>query len=453
MKKSIGNTHNFLIIIVLSILLLLMSCTDSYEGEKENAEEMEEVFGNWEVIKLIEGSGLPEERGADELIGSIFQLEKNKFTFNNSELTIDSPHYIKRAIDTKNMPFETKESYYIQVSQFYPNTKFYKVDRMKMILFYKDSYYELQHLPRLKEEEIEEKALKHRVKFSGEHMDQWGYQMFDGDDRYKLIYGEWKITSVINENDSSSVYEVGGIINFSKDSVWLDGEKIGSDYPNYEFTIAPSNEDLTKKLNLEGNYYVQFFVPGNKLLGDFYIKDDNTLFMKYDRLYMQLERIDHIPNYRQYYQCHIEEREYDIRKARYENMNYKLFYGEWVVESLMAESEKIEAVDTKAMLGRTISFDTAMFRFKKDTKGEVTIENPYYAFEIIPQNEHSFIKGMPDQKEIGLTGEFYTFVMVDQLPEKTGFFIRDDNSLIMYYKNGYYKLKRMSHIPDYGFGI
>ena len=131
----------------------------------------------------------------------------------------------------------------------------------------------------------------------------------------------------------------------------------------------------------------------------------------------------------------------------YGDSGYKLFFGKWQVSKLIAENIRFGARDIDQMIGVTFFFDwdSVSVNDKEITK------NPHFTINIIPFNPQPYIPYMPNQNDIGLTGEYYTYFYVDEMISEysVGFFIKDDMTLIMEYMEGYYEVNRVLHIPDH----
>lgn len=127
---------------------------------------------------------------------------------------------------------------------------------------------------------------------------------------------------------------------------------------------------------------------------------------------------------------------------------YKMFYGKWVVEKEIGESFRLEIEDTSDMLMKTFVFSRKKCMFYYDNE-EVQIDYPNYDIKIIPLDEKTmYFPYMPTMKEIGITGNYVTIfsVMGDY---DIYYILKDDDTLVMFYKNVYLELKRIEHEEGY----
>lgn len=127
---------------------------------------------------------------------------------------------------------------------------------------------------------------------------------------------------------------------------------------------------------------------------------------------------------------------------------YKIFYGKWVVEKEIGESYRLEIQDTSDMLMKTFVFSRKKCMFYYDNE-EVQIDYPNYDITIIPLDEKTmYFPYMPTMKEIGITSNYVTIfsAMGDY---DIYYILKDDNTLVMFYKNVYLELKRIEHEEGY----
>lgn len=134
---------------------------------------------------------------------------------------------------------------------------------------------------------------------------------------YKLFYGKWEITSVIegkNFNEENVGKYIGRIVEYREDCISVDGEEVIS-VPIYAYGIIPIDEYVDFScgyapnenfMNMESDYFVYVWVetclygeynPEDKVFKNFYIINDDMLVLDtYDGYYI-MERIEHIEDY------------------------------------------------------------------------------------------------------------------------------------------------------------
>lgn len=131
---------------------------------------------------------------------------------------------------------------------------------------------------------------------------------------------------------------------------------------------------------------------------------------------------------------------------------YVLFLGEWVVEDLLYQGKMSDPNwDIEKPIGVRLYFEDD----KILENDELAIENAEYVISILPKTDISFIQKMPNQEEMGIYGEYINFVDCighhtgNSIIQDYGFFVKDDDTLILFTMNSLFELKRLNHIPDY----
>lgn len=134
---------------------------------------------------------------------------------------------------------------------------------------------------------------------------------------YKLFYGKWEITSVIdgkNFDEENADKYIGRIVEYRADCILVDGEEVLV-APLYAYGIIPIEEyaDFSRGygpkesfINKESDYFVYVWIETclngeynteDKVFKHFYIINDNMLVLDtYDGYYV-MERIEHIEDY------------------------------------------------------------------------------------------------------------------------------------------------------------
>ncbi|WP_143320614.1 hypothetical protein [Clostridium sp. HBUAS56010] len=145
----------------------------------------------------------------------------------------------------------------------------------------------------------------------------------------------------------------------------------------------------------------------------------------------------------------------DLKEHNYDNLNtdrgYKILYGEWMVTESVGECYRIDTQDISDVIGKKFSFSFWKSHFYYQGE-EVNINYPRYEIITIPLDDNTtYFPYMPTMKEMGIVGNYVT-IFIPESAEKgydMCFMIKDDETLIMYYKDTYLELKRIKHIPDY----
>lgn len=126
---------------------------------------------------------------------------------------------------------------------------------------------------------------------------------------------------------------------------------------------------------------------------------------------------------------------------------YKLLYGEWLVEKKIGESYRLDIEDVSDVIGKTFVFfrqKAVLFCFNKATE----VDYPEYKITIIPLDKRTtYFPYMPTLNELGIVGSYVTIISVKGYD--VYFILKDDQSVIMFYKNAYLELQRIKHIEGY----
>ena len=138
---------------------------------------------------------------------------------------------------------------------------------------------------------------------------------------------------------------------------------------------------------------------------------------------------------------------------------YKLFFGEWEVSKIVGQHQTllVDINKAKRYLGKKVLFLQEKISFDNQVK----ITNPKYDLAVVPiiNQDKSYIEKMPSLKEIGINGEYFIYVYVNMYQENYSsflgdeFYIKDDKTLVAFYNDVYYELKRVSYIEDAEYGM
>lgn len=124
-----------------------------------------------------------------------------------------------------------------------------------------------------------------------------------------------------------------------------------------------------------------------------------------------------------------------------------MLYGTWVVGRKLGESYRFDIQEVSDVIGKTFMFSRGKANLHYYNQ-ELEINYPEYKIVIIPLDEETtYFPYMLTIREMGITGNYIILFSV------TGcdiyFIIKDDESLIMFYKDAYLELKRIDHIEGY----
>ncbi|MHB8131615.1 MAG: hypothetical protein ACYDEX_21750 [Mobilitalea sp.] len=135
---------------------------------------------------------------------------------------------------------------------------------------------------------------------------------------------------------------------------------------------------------------------------------------------------------------------------------YKMFYGEWEVTKIVGVDIRypnypIDMERAESLIGRRVSYTYQSFKLE-DVE---MLKDPIYTIEILPvEKNKSYIGGMPTLEEIGITGNYFAFISIHNVNDLLGdmdgteFYVKDDNTLILFERDVYYELKRISYIEN-----
>lgn len=146
------------------------------------------------------------------------------------------------------------------------------------------------------------------------------------------------------------------------------------------------------------------------------------------------------------------EEEHDYQKLN-TDWGYKILYGEWLVTKTIGENYRIDSQDVSDVIGKKFWFSASNSHFFYYNE-EVSINYPQYEIITIPlDDDTTYFPYMPTMKEMGILGD-YAVMFVPESAEcgyDMYFIIKDDETLMMYYKETYLELKRTKYIPNYEF--
>jgi len=142
----------------------------------------------------------------------------------------------------------------------------------------------------------------------------------------------------------------------------------------------------------------------------------------------------------------------DFSETKFQKDNtdrgYKMLYGEWLVEKKIGENRRLDIEDVSDVIGETFMFSRQRAVYSGCNK-EIEIDYPEYEITIIPLDEQTtYFPYMPTLNEMGITGSYVTIFHVDGGGD-IYFILKDDETVIMFYKEAYLELRRIGHIELY----
>lgn len=193
---------------------------------------------------------------------------------------------------------------------------------------------------------------------------------------------------------------------------------------------------------------------------DFMLIDDDTMLGDIIGRKVKLKRISHIENVEDKYIYNPDEQIEDIainlnEKPNY-NMGYKMFYGKWKANKILASPEIIDKdsdIAVKELLGDELN----ILRDEIQINGKLITGHPMYRISIIPlvSDNQIYIKGLPSIAELGIKAKYFIFVEVESMyahedykAPLNKFYIKDDETLIAEERGYYLELKRSEYIED-----
>jgi len=135
---------------------------------------------------------------------------------------------------------------------------------------------------------------------------------------------------------------------------------------------------------------------------------------------------------------------------------YKLFYGTWTVNKVICGKQirgiTFDIIDVKKFIGFKIKYSN----YSIEVNGQKKVDNPNYCIAVVPNQQNiTYIPGLPSFGELGFTGPYVSFVtanhsedLINEPFKFTQFYIKDDNTLILFDGGYLYELKRISHLED-----
>lgn len=150
--------------------------------------------------------------------------------------------------------------------------------------------------------------------------------------------------------------------------------------------------------------------------------------------------------------------------STYCDTNYKLFFGEWKVGKIIGENQEQGADENAdALIGMTYFYSDGGIREGKMSSigdGDYVVARQEYHYYLVPKDSDNLFPNMPSPDELGIEGEYVIFVSVifsdnsvyssDAMSTFKGgnFYVKDNDTLILYANNVFYEMNRISYYGD-----
>lgn len=313
---------------------------------------------------------------------------------------------------------------------------------------------------------------------------------FEQNDAYKLFYGTWEITEMVERRKSpeewDAAYEAGyedilGMEVTYLPDVYEFGDIVRVENPDYLMAILPTSAawmehfDAPKSLIPEDEFFVWVDVtniPSGTESGssygfesyvgsEFFIKDDNTLYCyAYDRFF-EMKRIGWLGDEKENKKGNeINESEEDRKIVYAQNEAYKLFYGTWEISRVVSQHSRLGGNEGyEDVLGMEVIYLPKSYGYRDD----VLVNDPEYQIYIMPMSAAALSWQEKNIYSLLPEVEYFVWVEVANLPEDNGngkimgqdkymgntFFIKDDNTMYCVNNNCIYEMTRVDFIQNH----
>lgn len=136
----------------------------------------------------------------------------------------------------------------------------------------------------------------------------------------------------------------------------------------------------------------------------------------------------------------------DTATPKYIDADYKLFFGEWKIEKIIASGRGGPDENAEELIDRTLKYDYNLFC----NDSSIISEEPYYRIGLLPTDIPPYIRFFPTFKELGIAGPYVAIVTVkvDDLDSFGGyFFVKDDSTILLVERNAIYEVNRTAYLP------
>jgi|GEM_PF-5919365 len=126
---------------------------------------------------------------------------------------------------------------------------------------------------------------------------------------------------------------------------------------------------------------------------------------------------------------------------------YKIFYGTWLVGEVIGRNHRLDDEDVSDIIGTEVEFYDWKSSFSY-LGAKVEILYPEYEITMIPlDNRTSYLQYMPSLVDMGVTGGYATIICVSGNGRGYNlyFIMKDDDSMIIFYKEAFLELTRITH--------
>lgn len=309
---------------------------------------------------------------------------------------------------------------------------------------------------------------------------------FEQNDAYKLFYGTWEITEMVERRNSPEEWDAAGDAGYGDilgmevtylPDVYEFGDIVRVENPYYLMSILPAGtawmEHFSAPTSLipEDEYFVWVDVSNvlsatesgtsygfDAYVGSaFFIKDDNTLYCyAYDRFF-EMKRIGWLGDEKE---NEINESEEDRKIVHSQNGAYKLFYGTWEISRVVSQHSRLGGNEGyEDVIGMEVAYLSKSYGYGDD----VLVNDPEYQIYIMPMSAAALSWQERNIYSLLPGAEYFVWVEVANLPEvnKNGelsgqdkyigntFFLKDDNTMYCVNNNCIYEMTRVDFIPNH----
>lgn len=308
-------------------------------------------------------------------------------------------------------------------------------------------------------------------------------------DAYKLFYGTWEITEMVERRmwpeewdsnfDAAGYKDILGMEVTYLPDVYEFGDIVRVENPDYMMTILPGDVGWMEQFSVPGSLDPEdeLFVwvdicnfPSGTESGDsygfdsyvgsaFFIKDDDTLYCyAYDRFY-EMKRVgwlgDESENEKE-----DETNEAERRIVCVQNEVYKLFYGTWEISRVVSRHRSLGGNEGyEDVIGMEVTYLSKSYGYGDD----ILVNDPEYQIYVMPMSAAALSWQEKNIYSLLPEAEYYVWVEVANVPEdnKNGelsgqdkyigstFFLKDDNTMYCVNNNCIYEMTRVDYIPNH----
>lgn len=314
---------------------------------------------------------------------------------------------------------------------------------------------------------------------------------YEQNDAYKLFYGTWEITEMVERRmwpeewdslfDAAGYKDILGMEVTYLPDVYEFGDIVRVENPDYMMTILPGDVGWMEKFSIPGSLDPEdeLFVwidicnfPSGTESGmsygfdsyvgsAFFIKDDETLYCyAYDRFY-EMKRVGWLGDEgERENEGENETNEAERRIVCVQNEVYKLFYGTWEISRVVSRHRSQGGNEGyEDVIGMEVTYLSKSYGYGDD----ILVNDPEYQIYVMPMSAAALSWQEKNIYSLLPGAEYYVWVEVANVPEdnKNGefsgqdqyigstFFLKDDNTMYCVNNNCIYEMTRVDYIPNH----